>query len=107
MKRYGQVIRIKADKETYYRKLHANVWSSVKNTIRECNITNYSIFIRDGLLFAYFEYVGENFDKDMKKMSEDPETKRWWAETSPCQEPIETHAQGEWWVNMEEVFYME
>ena len=29
--------------------------------IRQCNIRNYSIFHKDYLLFAYFEYVGDDF----------------------------------------------
>ena len=46
--------------------------------IRECNIRNYSIFHRKGQLFAYFEYVGDDFDADMARMADDPETQRWW-----------------------------
>lgn len=107
MKRYGQVIKLRPEKEAYYRELHSAVWPSVLHTIRECNITNYSIFLKDGFLFAYFEYVGEDFDADMKKMADDPETQRWWKECIPCQDALETRAAGEWWANMEEVFYTE
>jgi L-rhamnose mutarotase len=41
----------------------------------------------------------------MKKMAADPVTQEWWKETAPCQEPIPTHKEGEWWARMEEVFY--
>ena len=53
--------------------------------IRECNIRNYSIFHKDGLLFAYFEYVGDDFDADMAKMAADPETQDWWDIMMPMQ----------------------
>ena len=65
MKRYGQVIRLKPEMEEKYRALHAAVWPGVLKTIHECNIRNYSIYLRDGYLFSYFEYVGSDFDADM------------------------------------------
>jgi len=105
MKRYGTIIKVKLDKLEEYKKLHANVWEGVLKTIKDCNIRNYSIFYRDGLLFSYFEYIGEDFDKDMQKMKEDPITQEWWKLTNPCQEPIETAKENEWWAKMEEVFH--
>lgn len=105
MKRYGQVIKIKPEKLEYYKQLHANPWPEVIQKIQECNIRNYSIFIlQNHTLFAYFEYVGVNFEEDMKKMSEDPFTQKWWKETDPCQESLQITSQ-EWWHNMEEVFH--
>ena len=105
MKRYGQVIKVRPEKEAYYRELHANTWKGVLDTITECNIRNYSIFLRDGYLFAYFEYVGDDYEKDMEKMAECPITQDWWVECEPCQQPLETRNQGEWWATMEEVFH--
>jgi len=105
MKRYGNIIKVKLDKLEEYKKLHANVWEGVLKTIKDCNIRNYSIFYRDGLLFSYFEYIGEDFDKDMQKMKEDSITQEWWKLTNPCQEPIDTAKENEWWAKMEEVFH--
>jgi L-rhamnose mutarotase len=56
-------------------------------------------------LFSSFEYVGADFDADMKKMAADPETQRWWKETDPCQYPIPLAKPGEKWSSMEEVFH--
>ena len=75
--------------------------------IRECNIRNYSIFYRDGYLFSYLEYVGDDFEADMAKMAADPVTQEWWKETDPCQEPVDSAAPGEWWADMEEVYHLE
>lgn len=105
MKRYGSVIKLKPEKEKEYRELHANAWPSVLEMIRECNIRNYSIFFKEGYLFSYFEYNGEDLDKDMKKMAADPDTQAWWKLTDPCQEPLETRKEGEWWASMEELFH--
>ncbi|MCJ7700429.1 MAG: L-rhamnose mutarotase [Anaerolineales bacterium] len=105
MKRFGQVIGVKTESFDEYVKYHAAVWPGVLKTIQACNMRNYSIFHKDGLLFAYFEYVGDDFEADMGKMAADPETKRWWAIMEPMQAPLETRAPGEWWANMEQVFH--
>ena len=105
MKRYGMVIGVRPEKLEEYKRLHAAVWPGVLKTIAECNIRNYSIYLKDDMLFGYFEYHGENFTADMAKMAADPLTQEWWRHCEPCQKPLETRAEGEWWANMEEVFH--
>ncbi len=105
MKRYGMVLRLKPGALEEYKRLHASVWPTVLKTISDCSIRNYSIYHKDGFLFSYFEYVGEDFASDMKKMADDPETQRWWSVCTPLQEPLETRGEGEWWAEMEEVFH--
>jgi L-rhamnose mutarotase len=105
MKRYGQVIGVRPESFDKYVEYHAKVWQGILDMIYECNIRNYSIFHRDGLLFAYFEYVGQDFDGDMAKMAADPLTQEWWDVMMPMQAPLETRAEGEWWANMDEVFH--
>lgn len=105
MKRYGQVINLNPEKYEEYKKLHADVWPDVLKMISECNIRNYSIYHKDNTLFAYFEYTGTDFEADMKKMAADPVTQRWWDVCEPCQSPVKTRKEGEWWANMEELFH--
>lgn len=107
-KRYGKVIGLKAEMLEEYRRLHANVWPDVYAMIHHCNIRNFTIFLRqlpDGknYLFMYFEYVGNDYDGDMKKIAADPTTQKWWQFTDPCQEPLANRKLGEWWAEMEEV----
>jgi len=79
IKRYGQIIKVKPEKLNYYRDLHAKPWPCVLEKIKECNIQNYSIFLGpDHMLFAYFEYVGNDFVQDMNMMAADECTQRWW-----------------------------
>ncbi|MFP4054308.1 MAG: L-rhamnose mutarotase [Phycisphaerae bacterium] len=105
MKRYGSIIRVRPEKLREYKRLHANAWPGVLERIRKSNIRNYSIFYRDGLLFSYFEYVGDDFEADMAAIGEDPVTREWWQHTDPCQMPVESAEEGEWWAPMEEVFH--
>jgi len=107
MKRYGSVVRIKSESIEEYKKYHVNVWPEVLRTIRECNIRNYTIFLRDGFLFAYYEYTGTDHAADMAKMAADPKTQEWWKITMPMQEPLPSCAEGEWWAGMVEVFHMD
>ncbi|MNV73258.1 L-rhamnose mutarotase [compost metagenome] len=110
VQRFGSVTGLKPEKLEEYKKLHANAWPSVLKKIKECNIRNYSIYLQKiggaYYLFSYFEYTGADFDGDMKKMADDPETQRWWKETDPCQQPLpETAAKKQIWTNMEQVFH--
>lgn len=105
MKRVGSVIRVKPEKLEEYKRLHAAVWPAVLRMIHDCHIRNYSIYYKDGLLFSYFEYVGDDYEGDMAKMAADPTTQQWWAVCKPCHDPLPTRAEGEWWAEMEEVFH--
>jgi L-rhamnose mutarotase len=107
MTRYGSVVRLRPEMEREYRRLHAAVWPDVLDQIARSNIRNYSIFLRDGVLFAYFEYGGEDFEADMAAMAADPRTQEWWTLTDPCQQPVETAADGQWWAPLEEVFHVD
>lgn len=106
------VIGLKPEKVEEYKRLHAAAWPDVLRMIRECNLRNYSIYLgtlddAKPYLFSYFEYVGQDFAADMKKMAADPTTQKWWSFCMPCQEPLRNRQPGEWWAAMEEVFHLD
>jgi L-rhamnose mutarotase len=107
MKRYGQVIKVKPETFEKYKEYHSKVWPEILSMITECNIKNYSIYHKDGYLFAYMEYHGTEFEKDMAKMAADPKTQKWWSIMMPMQDPLPTRKEGEWWADMEEVFHLD
>lgn len=107
MTRYGMMIGLKPEAEQEYRELHAAVWPEVIRTIHNCNIRNYSIFAKNGLLFSYFEYHGDDFNGDMAKMAADAATQKWWSITMPMQTPVASRRDGEWWAAMQEVFHLD
>jgi L-rhamnose mutarotase len=109
MKRYGSVIGLKPEQMAEYKRVHAAVWPEVLAQIKASNITNYSIFLREpeNVMFAYFEYVGTDYEADMARMAEDPKTREWWALCGPMQQPLETRKPGEWWASTEEVFHVD
>ena len=109
VQRFGSVIGLRPEKKDYYVKLHAETWPSVLKQIRDSNIRNYSIYMTELegklYLFSYFEYIGDDFDGDMKNMADDPETQRWWKETDPCQARLPGTPEGEQWLKIPEVFH--
>ena len=106
MKRFGQIIGVDPQSFERYRNYHTAVWPDVLKMINECNIRNYSIFHKEGLLFAYFEYIGDDYNADMAKMAADPATQKWWEIMEPMQRPVENRKENEWWAGMEEVFHI-
>ena len=107
MKRIGQIIGVKPEHFESYKKYHAAVWPEILDMIKKCNIQNYSIFHKDGILYAYMEYTGADYEADMAKMAADPRTQEWWKVMRPMQSPVPTRKEGEWWADMEEVFHLD
>ncbi|MEI8194911.1 MAG: L-rhamnose mutarotase [Phycisphaerae bacterium] len=110
MQRYGSIVGLRAENIAEYKHLHTAVWPEVLAQIQRSNIRNYSIFLRqlpDGnyYLFSYFEYVGDDYARDMAAMAADPATQRWWVICNPFQVPLADRAEGEWFARMEEVFH--
>ena len=107
MERRAQIIKLKPEDIVEYKKIHADVWPGVLKMIAACNIKNYSIFLREpeNLLFAYFEYHGDDFKADMAKMAADETTQRWWKITDPMQDALDSTVEGEWWAPADLVFH--
>lgn len=107
MRRMGMVIGIRPEHVAEYKRLHAAVWPEVLARIAASHIRNYTIFLREpeNLLFGYWEYHGVDFEADAAAIAADPATQDWWRLCGPCQDPLESRADNEWWAMMEEVFH--
>jgi L-rhamnose mutarotase len=107
VKRIGMVIGIKPDRIAEYKQTHAAVWPEVLAKISACDIRNYTIFLREPekLLFAYWEYHGDDWATDAKKMAADARIQDWWAIHDPMQALLATRKAGEWRAIAEEVFH--
>ena len=105
-RRIASVTRLLPEKEAEYRELHLVVWPGVLAALKRGNIVNYSIFLRDGYLFSYFEYCGDDYAADWARMGREEVFREWWKLTDPCQAPLPTAA-GERWAAAEEVFHLD
>ena len=102
MRRFGQHAKLKPECVDEYKRLHAAAWPDVLATITKCNLRNYSIYIMGTDLFAYFEYIGDDFEADMAIMEADPVTQEWWTHTKPC---FIQHEKEIYYSDMEEIFH--
>ncbi len=106
-KRVGMVIKLKEESLAEYKKLHADSTSGVRDLLMKYNLHNFSIFLtrlEDGNYyeFGYYEYTGEDFDRDMRALSEEPRNIEWLKICDPMQEPI---GEAKGWKEMETVYF--
>ena len=106
-KRVGMVIGIKPEVIDEYKKLHADENAGVRDLLTIANMENFSIFIHqfdDGnyYLFGYYEYTGDNFEKDMAEIAIKDRNIAWLKVCDPMQIPFEGKNS---WSEMEQVYY--
>lgn len=113
-RRIAQIVRIKPGKLQAYKDCHAAVWPAVLEQIKDCNISDYSIFLdeRSMTLFATMKWHGTDFDADMERMRNNSKVVRWWNMTDGMQESLVEGSTGStdergWWLPLEEVFRCE
>lgn len=104
---FGSIIRLKKEFEERYIVLHRHTFPQVLEQIRRSNITDYTIFLHNGLLFSHMVYSGEDYQKDMNAIGDDATTREWWKLTDSMQEPLEGSKEGEWWSPLEPWFELE
>ena len=75
---YGSLIGLKPEFEERYIILHKHTFPEVLDRIYKSNIRNYTIFLKDGILFSFLEYIGNNYEADMEKIGQDKVTREWW-----------------------------
>lgn len=107
-RRFGMACRVLPEKRAEYLALHADVWPGVESMITECGIRNFTIFVRGDVLFGYYEYVGDDYEADQKRMAEDPTSQRWWSLTDPCQIGFDLDApEGTRWQELDEAWHLD
>jgi L-rhamnose mutarotase len=107
VERHGLVVDLVPERREEYLRLHAEVWPQVEATLQACNVHNYTIFVLEDTLFAYYEYTGTDHEADMARIAQDPTTQEWWTHTDPCQTAFGRNARpGDRWRDMEEVWHL-
>jgi L-rhamnose mutarotase len=102
MIRIGQFIHLSPGKSEECEQLRVELWPGIDEIIRDAKIRNYTIFQKNCVLFAYFEYQGpeESFDDYMEQMWNAPRMQEWLA---TMRLPIEGKT-GQWWEDMQVIF---
>ncbi|HHU12179.1 MAG TPA: L-rhamnose mutarotase [Clostridiaceae bacterium] len=105
--RIAQAARLKAEKRDEYLSLHANPWPEVLDRLTKSHVENYSIYLAGDLVFAYFEYTGDDYEADMAAIAADEATQRWWARCVPCLDDCLPDAGPTHWANLPEIFRLD
>lgn len=130
-RRFGAAIQLKPDQYRRYRELHDHVWEDVLQRMYQSNIRNFVIYYHEetSTMFQSFEWIGHwkvgektgtiskedelrLFERDMKAITNDPVTRKWWQECEPCQKPFSQWldgtapppsqgGSGDWWAPLE------
>jgi L-rhamnose mutarotase len=104
LNRYASVVGLRPERAAEYLRLHADPWPDALDNLRAAGMRNYSIFLRDGLLFSYFEYDGD-YEADMAGQPPSEVALRWWGATVPCLDPVESAEPGQLWAPAQEIFH--
>ncbi len=108
IRRFGRVLKLKPEYEKEYCDYHAKVWPDVLKAMDVCGITNYSIFLHNGFLFAYMEM---RKDKSLDTLSKEWFTfdacVEWEEVMNKMQEKAPGAREDEWWAEMDEIFHFE
>jgi L-rhamnose mutarotase len=104
--RFGKVVGLKPEMMAEYKRLHTGENCVVRDLLEKYHIRNYSIFVHeiDGKWyeFAYYEYVGDDLEADMAKLTAEPRNIAWLKICDPMQIPLKGEKT---WAVMEPVFY--
>ena len=92
----GSIIGLKKEFEEQYIALHNHTFPEVLDRIHQSNISDYSIFLQDGVLFSHMVYAGFNYEADMKARSTDMSTMEWWKLTDAMQQPLDYRKNNKW-----------
>ena len=108
-KRVGMLIKLNPEFIEVYKQLHSDNNPGVRDLLRKYGMRNFSIFLYEitpgeFYEFGYYEYVGDDFKKDMDAMAKERRTIEWLKVCDPMQLPLEGSAS---WTEMERVYFNE
>ena len=106
-KRIGRVIKLQPGCLEEYKRWHDNVWPEIPKMYAELGIRNLSIFYIDGVLFLYYEYHGDDYERDMAKWADARVTKRWDRHMAALMQQWDDGKAGTRWNDMEELFHVD
>jgi L-rhamnose mutarotase len=106
MIRFARTARLRPEKEAFWIEIHENTWPELLEILKRYHVQNYSIFLHDGCLFSYFEYTGDNLEKDLAEASTLETVQKWDKVSGECFEYKNPGDSSPWSV-MKSVFFLE
>jgi L-rhamnose mutarotase len=80
MKRIANITKLKEGAAVDYKALHDNIWEEIVAAGHQYGLRNFTMFRHGEYLFSYYEYVGDDFERDMAEKAKCPNQDKWQAE---------------------------
>lgn len=79
MKRMIRLVALKQGRINEVLTLYKNCWPEVLEALEKANIRNFSIYVQkeSHTLVSYWEYHGQDYERDYRTLSVQPGMKRW------------------------------
>lgn len=105
--RIGMVIGIHPDAISAYEALHASSHPGVRDLLSRYHMRNFSIYLHQlpggrYYLFGYYEYSGNDYQRDMQNLAAEPRNQAWLRTTDAMQIPLPGATS---WSPMREVYH--
>ena len=98
------ITKLKKEFVEEYISLHNNIWDEVVSLGHQAGLRNFTIYRHGLYLFSTFEYVGDDYSKDMAWKNSHEIIKKWQASTGKCMDYVVDGIKS---INLEEIFFNE
>ena len=82
MKRIANITKLKPGAVEDYRILHDKIWQEIVDAGHQYGLRNFTMFRYGDYIFSYYEYIGDDFETDMKKKMKCKNQEEWQQECS-------------------------
>ena len=103
--RIAFTLNLNPDKIAEYEESHRVVWPEMLALLKECGISQYSIFRRETQLFLTF--TCEDFEQTWSRIEKSPVNARWQQAMAPFFAAMDVRGASERFPMWQEVFYLE
>ena len=77
MKRIANITKLKEGAAADYKALHDNIWDEIVAAGHQYGLRNFTMFRHGDYLFSYYEYIGDDFETDMKEKAKCKNQAEW------------------------------
>ena len=96
----GSIIGLRKEFEDQFMMLYKHAFPGVVERICRSNISDYSIFLHNNILFSYMVYAGTDYEADMKAIGSDKTTQEWGKLIEPMHQPFKSKQENERWADI-------
>ena len=89
MKRIANITKLKKGAAVDYKALHDNIWEEIVAAGHQYGLRNFTMFRHGNYIFSYYEYIGDDFEADMREKAKCKNQAEWQAACGEYKADIE------------------